>query len=255
MWMTRKRSHELIYSMCSFINKATNNQDIEYIVALDPDDNETIHGLEKVYMMSQVEDANISYCVTDKKYGYEELEQYQNLVGDLFTGDCLLIMNDDIVCLTKGWDDSVRDVLRNNLDSPNWIGMTGINEKYKNTMTFVGINRKWYEVTNRVSGNRATDGYIRDLGKALKLSPLEPKLDIIHLQRGKGEIQYEWNNKKYVVHGLPDDGAGGYPTKNPKPPKYFHDPNEFDNPKTNFIEGKQRFDEDFNNLKDWIDNE
>ena len=45
MWMTRKRSHELIYSMCSFINKATNNQDIEYIVALDPDDNETIHGL------------------------------------------------------------------------------------------------------------------------------------------------------------------------------------------------------------------
>ena len=46
-------------------------------------------------------------------------------------------------------------------------------------MTFVGINRKWYEVTNRVSGNRATDGYIRDLGKALKLSPLEPKLDII----------------------------------------------------------------------------
>ncbi len=67
--------------------------------------------------MSQVDDANISYCVTDKKYGYEELEQYQNLVGDLFTGDCLLIMNDDIVCLTKGWDDSVRDVLRNNLES------------------------------------------------------------------------------------------------------------------------------------------
>ena len=78
---------------------------------------------------------------------------------------------------------------------------------------------------------------------------------MIHLQRGKGEIQYEWNDKVYKLHGLPDDGAGGYPTKNPKPPKYFHDPNEFNNTYTDFIEGKKRFDKDFINLRNHINNE
>ena len=112
MWMTRKRSHELVYSLSSFIQKANNNLDVEYIIAIDPDDSETLDGLEKIYLMSQVDDANISYCVADKRYGYEELEQYQNMVGELFTGDCLIIMNDDIICLTKGWDDEVRKVLK-----------------------------------------------------------------------------------------------------------------------------------------------
>ena len=255
MWMTRKRSHELVYSLASFIHKANDNLNVEYVIAIDPDDSETLEGLEKIYMMSQADDANISYCVADKRYGYEELEQYQNMVGELFTGDCLIIMNDDIICLTKGWDDEVRKVLKTNLDRPSWIGLSGINEKWKGSNTFVGINRKWYDITGKVSGNRGTDGYISDLGKALKLEPLRPNLDMIHLQRGKGEIQFEWNNKVYKLHGLPDDGVGGYPTRTPKPPKYYHNPKEFENPATDFIEGKRRFDSDFKKLKEWLDNE
>ena len=255
MWMTRKRSHELIYSLSSFIHKANDNKNVEYIIALDPDDNETLNGLEKIYLMSQVDDANISYCVSEKRYGYEELEQYQNMVGNLFTGDCLLIMNDDIICLTKGWDDEVIKVVEPTKEKPCWIGLSGLNESWKGSTTFVGINRKWYDVTNRVSGNRGTDGYISDLGKALNLEPLKPKLDMIHLQRGKGTIEYQYKGREYKLHGLPDDGAGGYPTASPIPPKYYHNPNEFQNPNTDFVEGKKRFDEDFNNLKQWFDNE
>ena len=48
MWMTRKRSYELIYSLSSFIMNAKNNKDIEYIIIVDPDDDETILGLEKI---------------------------------------------------------------------------------------------------------------------------------------------------------------------------------------------------------------
>ena len=54
MWMTRKRSHELIYSLSSFIHKANDNKNVEYIIALDSDDDETLNGLEKIYLMSQV---------------------------------------------------------------------------------------------------------------------------------------------------------------------------------------------------------
>ena len=95
MWMTRKRSHELIYSLSSFIMNANDNTNIEYIMALDPDDKETVTALEKISGMCCVQGAEIVYCMTDKRYGYEELEQYQNLAGKIFTGECLLIMNDE----------------------------------------------------------------------------------------------------------------------------------------------------------------
>ena len=251
MWMTRNRSYELVYSLCSFIMKAKDNSNIEYIVISDPDDSDTIDALEKIKPMSF--DAEIVSLISPKRYGYEELEQYQNQVGKIFTGDCLLIVNDDIICLNKNWDDEIRNVLSSNTKIPRWIGLSGVNEKWKGSTTFVGINRKWYEVTNRVSGNRATDGYISDLGKELGLEPLRPIVEMLHLQRGKGEINFNWDGKDYVTKGLDDDGLGGYPTRNPKPPKYYHNPNEFTNDYTNFEEGKKRFDKDLKKLRGYYE--
>jgi hypothetical protein len=73
---------------------------------------------------------------------------------------------------------------------------------------------------------------------------------MVHLQRGRETITFERDNKRYIMGGLPDDGLGGYPTKSSKPPKYYHDPNEFTNDYTNFVEGKKRFDNDFKKLKE-----
>ena len=248
MWMTRKRSHELVYSLSSFILNAKDNTKVEYIVALDPDDKETLEALKKITLMCQVYDAEILYCVTDKRYGYEELEQYQNLVGECFTGECLMIMNDDVVCINKNWDDELRKVLEPAQSKPSWIGICGANEKWKGSTTFIGINRKWYETTGRVSGNRATDGYLMDLGEATGIKPLKPKLDIVHLQRGKSSIEFFKDGKNHSIPGLPDDGMGGYPTKQPKPPKYYHKVFEPNTPATNFVEGKKRFQEDLSKL-------
>ena len=162
MWMTRKRSHELIYSLSSFIMNANDNKNIEYIVITDPDDKETITGLEKIVGMCCVHDAEINYCVADKRYGYEELEGYQNAVGKFFKGECLIIMNDDVVCLNKSWDTEIRNSLEPVKNTPSWIGLSGINEGWKGSITFVGVNRKWYDVVGTITGNRATDGYITD---------------------------------------------------------------------------------------------
>ena len=248
MWMTRKRSHELIYSLSSFIMNAKNNQDIEYIIVTDPDDSETISALEKIVTMSSIYDAEIISCTADKRYGYEELEQYQNLAGKVFTGECLMIMNDDVVCINKNWDEELRAELKKSQDKPAWIGICGANESWKGATTFVGINRKWYETTGRVSGNRATDGYLMDLGAAANIKPLKPKLEIIHLQRGRGAVEFIKDGKIVTLPGLPDDGLGGYPTKKPKPPKYYHKVFEPNTSATDFVEGKKRFDEDLEKL-------
>tara|TARA_R100001126_G_C4830462_1_gene151521 strand:- start:430 stop:921 length:492 start_codon:yes stop_codon:yes gene_type:complete len=159
-------------------------------------------------------------------------------------------MNDDVVCLNDDWDEEIRNSLKPHVENARWIGLAGVNENWKGSTTFVGINRKWYEITNRVSGNRATDGYIMTLGKKLGIEPLRPKVEMVHLQRGRETVTFERNNKRYITGGLPDDGLGGYPTKSPKPPKYYHDPNEFTNDYTDFVEGKKRFDDDFQKLKE-----
>ena len=46
MWMTRKRSHELVYSLSSFIIRAKDNSNVEYIVISDPDDKETYEAVD-----------------------------------------------------------------------------------------------------------------------------------------------------------------------------------------------------------------
>ena len=48
MWPTRKRPSELVFSLSSFIQRAKNNSEIEYIVVIDPDDSETMNALEVI---------------------------------------------------------------------------------------------------------------------------------------------------------------------------------------------------------------
>ena len=63
MWMTRKRTHELVYSLSSFIMNADDNSNIEYIIVLDPDDSETIDALKKISNMCCVHDVELIYHV------------------------------------------------------------------------------------------------------------------------------------------------------------------------------------------------
>ena len=224
IWMTRKRESELVFSLTSFIVNADDNTNVEYIIVGDPDDPGTEKALSDITLMAHPYDTELIYLKSDKHYGYTELEQYQNQAGKVFTGDCLMIMNDDVVCMDKGWDTKIRNSIDEKLDKPIWLGLTPMNEYWKGTPNFVGINRKWYETTGRVSGTRATDGYIKLVGNAAKIEMVDPKFNFLHLQRGKANFDYNYNGETKVAFGLPDDGAGGYPTKNPIPPKYeFHE--------------------------------
>ena len=244
MWMTRKRSHELIYSFASFVNNADDNKNIEYFFVLDPDDIETLEGLKKIYLMAIAHEAHIKVIIMDKRYGYAELEQYQNAVGKVFTGECLFISNDDLICIDKGWDTNLRESLKPFINTPKWIGIIPMNEVWKGNFPIVGINRTWYNITKRISGTRYTDGYIERIGEELKCSPIQPKLNLLHLQRGKKAMEYiNKNGERKIIYGLSDDGAGGYSTKNKIPPKYVIEEGE----------GKRKFDEDINNLKKWRD--
>jgi len=243
MWPTRKRPSELVFSLSSFIQRAKNNSEIEYIVVIDPDDSETMNALEVITPMAYCYDAEIVCLTSDKRYGYEELEEYQNQAGKIFSGECFFICNDDLICVDNDWDEKFRDVLDNKTNTPAWIGISPLNEKWKGNTTFVGVNRKWYEITKRISGTRATDGYIPIVGEKTNITPLLPDIKMLHLQRGKEMMKYnDSDGVEKTIFGLPsDDTAAGFSSKNPKPPKYeFHEG-----------VGQERILEDVKNLLEW----
>ena len=254
MWMTRKRSHELIYSVSSFIHNADDNANIEYIFVTDPDDEETLVALEKVAPMAYAHFAELTHIIADKRYGYAELEQYQNLAAKNFTGECLMSYADDNICIGRGWDTELRRGLEERRGEPASVAITPINEVWKGSSTIVGINRIWYEKTNRFSGNRATDAYLCDLAKAAQIKPIRPDIKTLHLQRGKegAGVPIIQNGVEHIIYGLPaEDDFGGYNAKNPIPPKYYHVPAAASlrgMEGTNVIVGKRRFLEDLKKL-------
>ena len=200
--------------------------------------------------MAHAHFAELTHIVADKRYGYAELEQYQNLAAKNFTGECMLSYADDNICIDKGWDTEIRKGLEERKGEPALIAITPINELWKGSSTIVGINREWYKKTNRFSGNRATDAYLCDLAAAAKINPIRPDVKTLHLQRGKENTGVVVKNGiEHTVWGLPgEDDFGGYNAEKPIPPKYYHNPKEFTNDVTDFIKGKKRFDEDLKKL-------
>jgi len=250
MWMTRKRSHELIYSVCSFLHKATDNSNIEYIFVTDPDDDGTVDALEKIVPMAHANHAELTHITATEHYGYANLEQYQNAAAKVFSGECLICIADDNICIQQGWDDIIRKELLKRQGSPAWIAITPLNEVWKGYATIIGINREWYKKTNRFSGTRATDIYLPDLGKAANIEPIVSNIEILHLQRGRTTMEYQKDGLSHTIHCLPaEEDFGGPQGKNPIMPTFFHKDHEGD-PMigTDYETGKKIFKEDLDNL-------
>jgi hypothetical protein len=250
MWMTRKRSHELVYSICSFIHNAVDNKNIEYIFITDPDDQETEEALGKVVNMAHANHAELTHITATENYGYANLEQYQNKVAEIFTGECLISLADDNICIQQGWDDILRKELLKRQGNPSWISITPLNELWKGYAGIIGINRAWYERTKRFSGNRASDIYLLDLGTAAKIKPIVPNVDILHLQRGCSTMEYEKDGILHTIYCLPaEDDFGGPKGKNPIMPTFFHKDHKGDPmPGTDYETGKKIFAEDLEKL-------
>ena len=163
----------------------------------------------------------------------------------------------DVGLLDNMFEDvELRKHLAERKEDPAIVAIQPLNEAWKGNFTIVGINRAWYKKTNKFSGNRATDAYLCDLTKAANIEPILPNINTLHLQRGKDGFMGKIidNGIERDVFGLPDDEtSGGYSSKNPVPPKYYHIPSSATLPGmegVDVIKGKKRFDEDLKKLTD-----
>lgn len=133
-------------SLSSYIMNADDNTQIEYIVIIDNDDEESVKALEEAKIIFRaLHNVNLEVITIDR-LGYGKLHHYHNIAAKKFTGDCLLERNDDHFCITKGWDTIVCNSIEPYKNEPIVIHQKGLNETVW-WATAPGINRKWYDVS------------------------------------------------------------------------------------------------------------
>lgn len=192
-------------SLSSYIMNANDNTQIEYIVVIDNDDEESLKALNEAKIIFQVlHNVELKVKIVDR-LGYGKLHHYHNIAARMFTGDCLLERNDDHFCITKGWDDIVRTAIEPYKDEPIVIHQKGLNETAWYA-TAPGINRKWYDVSTNngkldAFAEVGIDVWLMRYAEDCGLKVIPAGYEMIGMQRG------EENSTKVggMYNQLPDD--------------------------------------------------
>jgi hypothetical protein len=95
---SRRRTRLLTATTAGLLERARCPQDVEFLVAADPDDEET--------RLLQVPQAWI--LVTPERWGYQGLDRYYNALARAASGEWLLVWGDDAILETDGWDEVIR---------------------------------------------------------------------------------------------------------------------------------------------------
>jgi hypothetical protein len=104
---TRGRAELSFKSLSTLWATAKNNTGIEYLVALDEDDEASIEYYEQT-VIPYLEAEDIDYQIhVVPRWGYERLHEYVNYLGTKASGEFMMFWNDDAIMDTKGWDKEI----------------------------------------------------------------------------------------------------------------------------------------------------
>lgn len=104
---TRGRTVALGTSIMSMINRATNRDRIQVLVAFDQDDMPSLD-----YFNSNIKpwllERNVAHTVMiTPRYGYYQLNHYVNLMARIAEAEWIIFWNDDAIMDTDGWDRTI----------------------------------------------------------------------------------------------------------------------------------------------------
>jgi len=104
---TRGRPAMALESMKSCIETADDPSGIEFLVAVDDDDQETIDYVNNT-MVPYFEEVDVDFqCFVQPRLGYARLNEYDNQLATESRGRWLLTWNDDARMESKGWDTEI----------------------------------------------------------------------------------------------------------------------------------------------------
>lgn len=149
---SRGRPDRLYRSTSSLLLRAARPQEVEILVALDPDDEET-PASEHYAALSDL----VRVWVAPERYGYFGLHHYVNHLAGVARGDWLMLWNDDALMKTEGWDDIIRS------QSPSVLWLKANHDQGGNL--FPAWPRSWSRRLGHVSLSPNIDVWVSEVGR------------------------------------------------------------------------------------------
>jgi hypothetical protein len=198
---TREKFENLKVCLDSFINLSKSLDNFEILLAMDNDDIETIKKIQ-----TYITEKNVSniFIIEGERMYYANFHKYMLRLFEKSKGNLLWLLADDVEVKTLGWDDTI---LKHFNDSDFLYAHVKIlgHEVWNFSLVPI-IQRKWVEITERISENSQTDlwlGHIaEDLNIIYKINEVEVSIfqDANGLQHNSGKFytsdQEQWNIDK-----------------------------------------------------------
>ena len=239
-WITRKRTAEFVYSLSSFLSNCKNKSNVECIFCIDDDDYETLETIKRIHPM--IVQTGINYkVITTERFGYFHIYKYQNLIAEQTDGDVIIYVSDDMFCSTSGWDEILVDSVSPYLNEPLLIMTQPVEDRSKFWPTMPSINRKWFEITKRVSTWTGSDVYLAWLAQDAGIRVIKPDYEVHQLSRFYSNEKDNWS----IIDETHEEGRGRAIKGGPGNENLLVKGGK---------EGKD-YQEDLNNLLNWRDNE
>lgn len=149
---SRGRPDSLITSVESLRSLAHQPENVDILVAADPDDPATVAAADR---------CRAAVWIAPERYGYAHLHRYVNALAGMSSADWLLLWNDDARMLTPGWDKRVAEAPAGVL----WPRHNG--SPYLNV--FPVVHRRVVDALGHFSLSPHCDSWVQDVATAARI--------------------------------------------------------------------------------------
>ena len=159
MLPTRARPSVAMDSLESLVENADNINNVEFLLAVDDDDQETIDFVND-FMLGWFKDRDIDLTVFSMpRLGYGRLNEYVNFLSINSKGAWLVFWNDDARMLSKGWDSEI-------IDKTGQLKIFRFKDNHNEHpyAIFPIIPREWVTLFECASPQQQSDAWISQVG-------------------------------------------------------------------------------------------
>lgn len=143
----------------SSIEKCSDKNELEILLAFDDDDNSRFQVMENLKPLQKKADIRFFEW---KRVGYFGIAKYLNRMGELATGDLIWLLSDKTVVLTPWWDilmEPYKDKFFLGSHRTTWIDLDGTTYE-RDAVLFPIISKKWYDVLGKICDHPHMDSDI-----------------------------------------------------------------------------------------------
>lgn len=178
---SRGRPVALRESIESLSSNAASLDDIEILVATDPD------------KMEDLTNFPVAVHVVPERFGYNRLHDYYNYLAERATGKWLFIWNDDVLMLTPGWD----EIIARQPDAVLWP----YSSQDQGGNVFPVYPKAWAECTGHIGLSPYVDLWVQEVGERLSRRVRHVPILLKH-RRFDDETMSEGNGQGFPIrHG------------------------------------------------------